>query len=246
MKVFVQINQNGMPYSINGYAAMTGFEKMGFEVVLFKNLSDVLDKMKREDVVVGGLGTVRHRLSSLGIDYQEINYPQEIRQYLGRRIWHSKMNTINSHPEMWPVFVKSVTGKQITGKVIRSPRDLMGLGSNYENPDVICSEVVDFTAEWRAYVRYGRIEGVRQYYGDWHYHYDPNIIEQCLHDYHNCPAGCSLDFGVTKVGRTLLVEVNEGYSLAAYGLYDIRYAKLLAARWAEMTGTKDECAFDLD
>ena len=78
MKVFVQINQNGMPYSINSYAAMTGFEKMGFEVVLFKNLSDVLDKMKREDVVVGGLGTVRHRLSSLGIDYQEINYPQEI------------------------------------------------------------------------------------------------------------------------------------------------------------------------
>lgn len=46
MKVFVQINQNGMPYSINSYAAMTGFEKMGFEVVLFKNLSDVLDNLK--------------------------------------------------------------------------------------------------------------------------------------------------------------------------------------------------------
>lgn len=116
MKVFVQTNQNGMPYSINGYAAMTGFEKMGFEVVLFKNLSDVLDKMKREDVVVGGLGTVRHRLSGLGIDYQEINYPQEIRQYLCRRIWHSKMDTINSHPEMWPVFVKSVTGSKLPAK----------------------------------------------------------------------------------------------------------------------------------
>lgn len=69
MKVFVQTNQNGMPYSVNGYVDMTGFEQMGFEVILFKNLDDILAKMNREDVVVGGLGTVRHRLSSLGIDY---------------------------------------------------------------------------------------------------------------------------------------------------------------------------------
>lgn len=49
-----------------------------------------------------------------------------------------------------------------------------------------------------------------------------------------------------KTGQTLLIEVNEGYSLASYGLYDIRYAKLLAARWAELTDTVGECAFDLD
>ena len=57
------------------------------------------------------------------------------------------MDTINRHPEFWPVFVKSVEGKKITGKVIRSPQDLIGLGSSYENPDIICSEVVDFVAE---------------------------------------------------------------------------------------------------
>lgn len=45
---------------------------------------------------------------------------------------------------------------------------------------------------------------------------------------------------------TRSIEVNEGYSLASYGLYDIRYAKLLAARWAELTDTVDECAFALD
>ncbi|HJG68240.1 MAG TPA: ATP-grasp domain-containing protein [Staphylococcus ureilyticus] len=67
-----------------------------------------------------------------------------------------------------------------------------------------------------------------------------------INDYVDQPAGFSLDFGVTKTGQTLLIEVNEGYSLASYGLYDIRYAKLLAARWAELTDTVDECAFDLD
>ena len=156
------------------------------------------------------------------------------------------MDTINRHPEFWPVFVKSVEGKKITGKVIRSPQDLIGLGSSYENPDIICSEVVDFVAEQRVYVRYGQIEGVKPYYGDWHFHYNPKVIENCLNDYVDQPAGFSLDFGVTKTGQTLLIEVNEGYSLASYGLYDIRYAKSFAARWAELTDTVDECVFDLD
>ena len=245
MKVYVQSNKNKIPYSVNGYVAMTGFEQMGFEIVLFEDLDNVIPEMNREDIVVGGIETVRKRLAQLGIGFEELNYPAPIRKYLGRKIWRSKIDTINSHPEQWPVFVKSIEGKRITGKVINSLKDLIGLGSSCENPDIICSEVVDFVAEWRSYIRYGQVEGVRPYYGDWHYHYDPQVIQNCLNDYENKPAGFSLDFGVTKKGETLLVEVHEGYSLAAYGLYDIRYAKLLAARWAELTGTVDECAFDL-
>lgn len=45
---------------------------------------------------------------------------------------------------------------------------------------------------------------------------------------------------MTDDGRTLLIEVNDGYSLGCYGLFYIDYAKLLAARWAELTGTEDE------
>ena len=59
------------------------------------------------------------------------------------------------------------------------------------------------------------IEGVKPYYGDWHFHYNPKVIENCLNDYVDQPAGFSLDFGVTKTGQTLLIEVNEGYSLAS-------------------------------
>jgi succinate-acetate transporter protein len=40
--------------------------------------------------------------------------------------------------------------------------------------------------------------------------------------------------------KTLLIEVNDGYALGSYGLFYIDYAKILAARWAELTGTKDE------
>ncbi|MBQ8961536.1 MAG: hypothetical protein IJ071_10060 [Ruminococcus sp.] len=43
----------------------------------------------------------------------------------------------------------------------------------------------------------------------------------------------------------MLIEVNDGYALGCYGLFYIDYAKLLSARWAELTGTEDECAFDI-
>ena len=48
---------------------------------------------------------------------------------------------------------------------------------------------------------------------------------------------------VTKDGRTLLVEFNDAYSLGAYGLADIYYAKLISARWSQLLGVKDEYHF---
>ena len=53
------------------------------------------------------------------------------------------------------------------------------------------------------------------------------------------PAGRAIDLGVTSDGRTLLVEVNDGFALGSYGLDDVTYALLLSARWAELVGTED-------
>lgn len=55
------------------------------------------------------------------------------------------------------------------------------------------------------------------------------------------PPGYAAGFGVTRGGRTLFIEVNDGYSLGSYGLQRNLYAQLLSARWAELTGTADKC-----
>ncbi|MFD1672323.1 ATP-grasp domain-containing protein [Agrilactobacillus yilanensis] len=247
MKVYVQSATNfELPYSTNGFIAMRGFHDMGFEVNTFKNIAELDSQLHSEDIVVGGVGTVRQRLFQLGFPAEEINYPEEIQSYLGRKLWFSHIDEVNRHPEWWPLFVKPVTGKKFTGKVIRTPKDMIGLGSYYDNAPVICSEVVNFVTEWRVYVRYGQILDVRKYTGDWRSQFDAQVIEQCIADYTTQKAGYSIDFGVTDTGKTLLIEVNEGYSLGAYGLQENAYAKLLAARWAEMTQTTDECAFDLE
>ncbi len=83
------------------------------------------------------------------------------------------------------------------------------------------------------------------YKGDWRKHYDYKVIENAVNEFTSAPAGYAVDFGLTDDGRTLLIEVNDGYSLGCYGLMHINYAKLLSARWAELTGTADECAFDV-
>jgi hypothetical protein len=69
------------------------------------------------------------------------------------------------------------------------------------------------------------------------------VVEHCIRDYISQPAGYVMDFGVTDKGETVLIEVNDGFSIGSYGLFHIDYAKLLAARWAELTGTEDELNF---
>ena len=59
--------------------------------------------------------------------------------------------------------------------------------------------------------------------------------------YYDIPAGCAIDIGVTPDGRTLLVEINDGFALGCYGAEPVQYAKLLSARWCELVGIHDEC-----
>lgn len=144
---------------------------------------------------------------------------------------------------MWPVFVKPVKNKKFTGRVINSTADLIGYGSCYDNAEVTCSEVLEILSEYRVFVRYGKTIDVRRYKGDWRVYPDYKVIEACVNDYTDSPYGYAIDFGVTKDGKTVLIEVNNTCSLGSFSLYCIDYAKLLSARWSELMGTEDECNF---
>ena len=57
------------------------------------------------------------------------------------------------------------------------------------------------------------------------------------------PAACSMDICVTEEGGTLLVELNDAYSLGYYGLAPIWHAKLISARWSQILERADEYKF---
>jgi hypothetical protein len=242
MKVYILKNKDGEFDSHNFAIAYDGFRKMGWEIVFYSRIdSPRLSDLTDEDVVVGYIEDVNLALFQLGIESPaEINYPDELSNFLGRKIWRSQVNYIAKHPELWNVFIKPAhRSKKFTGRVVTSTKDLISCGDESEDTEIWCSEPVKFLAEWRCFVRYGEILGVKFYYGDWRQHFDPQVIENAISAYHSAPAGYGADFGVTDKGETLLIEVNDGYSIGSYGLFPADYARLLASRWAQMTGAKD-------
>ena len=53
--------------------------------------------------------------------------------------------------------------------------------------------------------------------------------------YKSAPRAYVLDFGATSDGETRLVEANDAYALGHYGLASVLYARLIDARWEELT-----------
>lgn len=144
------------------------------------------------------------------------------------------------------MFVKPLgDAKKFTGVLVRGPGDLVGCGDMAADTPVWCSEPIRLIREWRCFVRCGKILDVRPYTGNWRGQFDPHIIEEAVPSWQAKPRGCALDFGVDAEGRTVLVEVNDGYALGAYGLPPFLYARLLSARWTELTGIRDFCDFQL-
>ena len=236
-------HEHGRAFGTSTFAALLGFEDMGLEIVPFEPAGFTFIDRDPSDVVVGGVGVVRSALRALRRKVPEICYPKELEPVLGRRVWRSTINTVGTCADDWPVFVKPVQGKLFTGRLVTSAKDLIGCGMCGEDAEVHCSDPVSLVAEWRCFVMRGQILDVRPYRGDWRVSFDSSIIERAVIAYSSAPAGYGMDFGVTEDGRTLLVEVNDGYALGSYGLEYHAYARLLSARWAELAGVDDPCDF---
>lgn len=236
---------HGIPQSANNYLAMDGFQQMGWEIVPYTDAEPVRNHAP-DEVVVGHIAAVRDSLRALRLPVPaELGYPAALRPFLGRRLWQSTINAVAADASQWPVFVKPMHDtKKFTGVLVRRIGDLVGCGDQYEDTPVWCAEPVKLVAEWRCFVRYGQVLDVRPYKGDWRAHFDHHVIEQALASYlPEAPAAFALDVAVTNTSQTVVVEVNDGYALGAYGLMPLAYAKFLSARWAEMTGSEDYCRF---
>ncbi|WP_341839705.1 ATP-grasp domain-containing protein [Chitinophaga caseinilytica] len=243
MKAYIQTAAQHQCSNANSYAAYDGFQQLGWETVFFRDAATIADN-EPENVVVGNISDVHASLRKFNIEVPApLDYPDSLQAFLGRKIWVSTMHAVAKETS-FNVFIKPLhRSKSFTGKLISCERDLIGCYDYQSDMDILCAEPVHFLAEWRCFVRYSTILDVRRYRGDWRLHFDPAVIENALHSYHNAPKAFALDFGVTDKGETLLVEANDGYSLGAYGLPALDYAKLLSARWAELTGTRDYADF---
>lgn len=233
----------------NCYAAAQGFKALGFHVTpVTKNDIDCGMLLGKEDVLHGGIRTVRQGIENLGIPQPEIHHPHLLIRGHSRftsicplghmRKMHKMIADDNLH--FTPIFIKPYSvHKLFTGYVVKDP--YMGLLKLRHLPDeteLLTSEVMDIVTEYRVFVRQGKIVGAKNYAGD--YSKVPNfeLIQLVVQDYSKigAPAGYSVDFALTADGKTELIEINDGFGLGTYGLNSITYAKLILARWRELNG----------
>ena len=241
MKAYIQTDKCGDYYNVNAFVASVGFHSLGFEVIRYFDAKNVKED-ERDAIFVGGVGMVRKRLEALGISKQdEIEYPNELREFLNRKVWTSTLNQIIKE-ERTSILIKPIETKLFQGKVISNFKDFIGL--NYDKEVKIwCSEVIKVVTEWRCFVRYGALLDVRYYKGAWDSRLDLKIVNTAISTFTSQPAAYCLDFGIDDNGKYFLIEVNDGHSLGSYGMGAISYAKFLSARWSELTKTKDMLDF---
>jgi hypothetical protein len=222
----------------------TLFEERGVRVLreYAKNIVRGRVPIDRDTFVAGQLPTIRAALRQLGVQPPEPeDYPPSSAPFLQRHVWPSTLGSVRRRLENDddPVFVKPRgTAKRFTGRVVRHSEDFRVLPVSGDRVPVWCSEIVDMVSEHRVFVIEGSVVGVRCYDGDAaRSPASADISEMVDAMGPDLPAGCAFDVAVLSNGNTVLIEVNEGFSLGRYGLPVRSYADLLLARWRELVRT---------
>lgn len=237
--------EGGVPSSDTFYRAFEGFRKRGVRCQLFtpQQLRQGEISLGKDTIVAGGVPVVEDALKALGVRVPMAdNLPESLSEYRGRRVWISTWGEIRARygrkgpPE--PLWVKSLRrNKGAPSIAIYSADDIELAEALPDGHEVLISEYVIFNSEWRCFVCNGRILDLCRYNGDVFEFPDPQVVRGAISDLgRNAPAGYGIDFGILMNGQTVLVEVNDGYSLGPYGLEATEYAELLEARWLQLMG----------
>ncbi len=227
-------------FGINRHVARVGFAQLGEDVRLFTPDSFDEITLAPGDIVVGGIGFARKGMKRLGFSVPDLDsLPAALMPFAGRRIWTAPLREVrNAVQDGTAIFIKPrpVRLKLFNGQMLSSFADLIQTAHVPDDEEVICAEPVNFITEYRGFVLHGDLIDLRPYRGDPLVFPDPSVIRAALEvqAHADAPSAYALDFGVTDDGQTLVVEINDGYAVGAYGLSPLRYARFIATRWEEL------------
>lgn len=242
MKIAFVQKDNGDWLNENCYSAAQGFKALGYEVRSFERheLERLPLQKDGETILHGGINTVRATFDLLEVPQPDIHHAHLLVEFCERNFMVSTMGQLRAGKFPFPIFIKPyVDHKLFTGLVAKDPLiSIMRLGQIENNVQILLSDVLDIVSEYRVFVRQGKIVGAKNYSGDYSLVPNFHIIEDAVKTYtrEDAPAAYSLDWAVTKTGRTALIEINDGFGLGTYGLNSMTYAKMIIARWREIMG----------
>jgi hypothetical protein len=251
MRAYVQDVKGDRPSYLGMVECTHWFERRGYEVIRFEyeeiaqgRLDFDLRNHPEETVVRGGVRAVLDALVRAGRPLPPLfDLPPSLTPWIGRRFWQSTMGEIRSavaSDNFTPVHIKPLNQhKLFKGAVVREFRDLIPTAGVSSDILVLAQECVEFVSEWRATILRDRILHIGHYRGDPLTFPDPVVVRSSVSEFEGRPIGFGMDWGITSSGKTLLVEVNDGFALGNYGIPGTHYTALIEARWRQLMGLSD-------
>jgi ATP-grasp domain, R2K clade family 2 len=198
--------------------------------------------LTRETFLAGDMDCIQGALKQLDIPVPTPNdYPESLTPFLRRRTWHSTLGQLQNDffdADSRPIFAKPANRqKRFTGQVFDNLGDFHSVARVSKAEPILCSDAVQWLAEYRVYVIHSHIVGVDHYAGDQAYSLNPSTVQSALSTLEmagEAPAAYGIDFGVLHTGETALVEMNDGFALGAYAINQKTYTELLLTRWSEL------------
>ena len=232
MKIYVQKTANEF-ISESAFSVFYGFKSLGYTVIPFEENAPL--PREKENIVYGKIGVVLNSLEQIGITPpQALTIPEELYEFLGRSIGETTIKAVRKI-ENFPVFIKpKYINKLFNGYVIFNKEDLSYIKDYEEDTIIFTSDVVQFVSEYRCFVLNGELVGCKHYKGNFICTPDFNIIKAAIKKVANAVIAYSIDFGITNNNETLLIEINDTYSLSSYGLESKLFCELIKQRWNEI------------
>lgn len=238
---YVQKDDRGEFMSDAVYTFWRGCQQLGIETVSFVQSEIDSIQLRRDTVVHGGVGMVRRAFERLGVDQPRLDGlpPKGLEAFYGRRMWATTMAEVRQRYETNEhIFIKPLNRQKAFSGHVTSGNvgDLVltaGLDNNFE---IMASEIIGFATEYRLMVHNATIVACRHYRGDFRIPLFFAVADAVVKAFKQAPVAYSLDMGVTPEGKTVVVEINDAFSLGSYGTGTNIYTKMVLDRWEEIVG----------
>lgn len=239
---FIQTRSDGQILNQGNYTAYYGFLKLGYKTEFYSSALDYSKKLEQLPlpVTAGGIDTIRQILSNYNIIQPELQKPHvELPDFLKRNLFEMSMSEFVDYISVdgfKPIFIKPLEeDKAFTGFVFKHKTDLLKFGRKLPDDFMfLTSEVIEFQSEFRSFIQNRKIIDCKNYTGNFWLRPNPHIIQDAVEAYINQPIAYTLDWGIDMNGNTILIEINDAFGVAPYGLDPVKYARFLEARWNEI------------
>lgn len=128
----------------------------------------------------------------------------------------------DAFPEKTNFFLKSNEKCKDSVVGIFNEKEIEGMKEEIEEKEIIVSEVVDITAEWRVFVFRDQIQDAKIYSGEIDAFPDLGFIKKAVKNYKDYPPAYTLDVAKLNNGKMAVIEVHNFISCGLYGFEDYR------------------------